>query len=441
MTLRWPPASSSLSPPSRRVVLGSEEQWQPRATTAAPPSSEDEVMCVGWNAVVSRSWLEQELQRGVSPVLKARRQEEAFIEEAVNDEDEDEEVQAGMLLQQAACSWSCVCALTTKAILKHRPQQETISGPDTGAGRTYENQGRLHLTVLRPGKSPHAPAAVLTHSPLPTYEQQVRLCCQSERIVVAAVEDERSSRHQQGEVGADVLFEAAIAAEQTTSTRPTVTGQAEQRSEAGMLAWIPVPFPRFRKIKQLACGKTHSMVLDTHGDVWAWGRGGFGQLGHGSIHDEPTPRPVEALQGMCMSMIAAGGWHSLVLSSSGDVYSFGWNNHHQLGRDTTDTPPAVPGLIELEESSDSTADNEQTHSLRHGEDVVSVACGSAHSYAVTSVGQVFGWGWAEHGQFGPNTKESHVIKPTVIPFLQQHTVRCILSQHSSWGGVCLLAKE
>ena len=39
-----------------------------------------------------------------------------------------------------------------------------------------------------------------------------------------------------------------------------------------------------------------------------------GQLGHGCLEEEASPRIVSALEGLKIIGIAAGGWHSLVVS-------------------------------------------------------------------------------------------------------------------------------
>ncbi|NWV60501.1 RCCD1 protein, partial [Malurus elegans] len=42
-----------------------------------------------------------------------------------------------------------------------------------------------------------------------------------------------------------------------------------------------------------------------------------GQLGHGTLESEPQPRLVEALAGVPMQAVAAGGWHSASVSGEG----------------------------------------------------------------------------------------------------------------------------
>ena len=56
------------------------------------------------------------------------------------------------------------------------------------------------------------------------------------------------------------------------------------------------------------------MLLTEHGQVYSWGGGSRGQLGHGTVTNEDSPRLVMALDGMKIVKIAAGGWHSAAIS-------------------------------------------------------------------------------------------------------------------------------
>lgn len=46
--------------------------------------------------------------------------------------------------------------------------------------------------------------------------------------------------------------------------------------------------------------------------------GSHGQLGHGDLSPQEEPRVMEALMGMSMSTVAAGGWHSVCTSGKRD---------------------------------------------------------------------------------------------------------------------------
>jgi len=101
------------------------------------------------------------------------------------------------------------------------------------------------------------------------------------------------------------------------------------------------PFPNgTHKVTDIQCGKEHCLLLTEHGQVYSWGGGSRGQLGHGVLSNEEKPRLVSALDGMKIKKIAAGGWHSAVLSQFDDLYMFGWNESGQLAQPTNLTKPA-----------------------------------------------------------------------------------------------------
>ena len=74
--------------------------------------------------------------------------------------------------------------------------------------------------------------------------------------------------------------------------------------------------------------------------MYSWGGGSRGQLGHGTLVAEEKPRLVQALDGMRIKKIAAGGWHSAVISQYDDLYMFGWNESGQLAQPTNLAKPA-----------------------------------------------------------------------------------------------------
>jgi len=94
--------------------------------------------------------------------------------------------------------------------------------------------------------------------------------------------------------------------------------------------WGPLG-PR-HKVTDVVAGKEHCLLLTEHGQVYSWGGGSRGQLGHGSLLSEEKPRLVMALDGMRIRKIAAGGWHSACISQFDDLYMFGWNESGQLAQ-------------------------------------------------------------------------------------------------------------
>ncbi|PAN04547.1 hypothetical protein PAHAL_1G074200 [Panicum hallii] len=62
-----------------------------------------------------------------------------------------------------------------------------------------------------------------------------------------------------------------------------------------------------------AAGRVHSAVLTSRGEVWTWGSGRNGRLGLGSSIDEAEPCLVDTLEGVEVLQVAAGMDHNLLL--------------------------------------------------------------------------------------------------------------------------------
>ncbi|KAH8975211.1 hypothetical protein BDL97_01G143600 [Sphagnum fallax] len=84
-------------------------------------------------------------------------------------------------------------------------------------------------------------------------------------------------------------------------------------------------------IKAIACGGRHSAVITDAGALLTFGWGLYGQCGQGSTDDEMSPCHVATLVGLPVSGVAAGLWHTLCITDSGDVYACGGNQFGQLG--------------------------------------------------------------------------------------------------------------
>ncbi|CAB3392649.1 RCC1 domain-containing protein [Kyrpidia spormannii] len=138
----------------------------------------------------------------------------------------------------------------------------------------------------------------------------------------------------------------------------------------------------------LAAGGNHSLVVTSDGTVWSWENNGHGQLGDGTTQRRETPGPAGTMSGF--RQISAGDGHTLALTQGGAVVAWGWNAFGQLGNGgsaDSSTPVAVQGL-----ATDST--------------IQAVAAGAYHSLALTSDGRVFAWGANSYGQLGDGTTNS-----------------------------------
>jgi len=136
----------------------------------------------------------------------------------------------------------------------------------------------------------------------------------------------------------------------------------------------------------VAAGGGHSLALTSTGSVLAWGTGGSGQLGDGTTAGSDVPVSVHLPAGTRVTALAAGGAHSLALTSTGSVLAWGAGVRGQLGVGTTagsDVPVAVH--------------------LPAGSTVTAVVAGGADSLALTATGTVYSWGYNRYGQLGVGT--------------------------------------
>ncbi|XP_068616457.1 regulator of chromosome condensation [Brachionichthys hirsutus] len=109
------------------------------------------------------------------------------------------------------------------------------------------------------------------------------------------------------------------------------------------------------------------------GQVLVLGQGDVGQLGHGEdVLQRKKPSLVSLPEKIVQ--VTAGGMHTVCLSDTGTVYTFGCNDEGALGRDTTEGSEMVPGKVVLDEK------------------VVQVSAGDSHTAALTEDGSVYVWG-------------------------------------------------
>lgn len=166
------------------------------------------------------------------------------------------------------------------------------------------------------------------------------------------------------------------------------------------------------KIKQIACGDSHCLAVTVDGDVRSWGRNQNGQLGLGTTEDSLVPQKIQAFQGISVKMLAAGAEHSAAVTEAGELYGWGWGRYGNLGLgDRKDR--LVPEKV-------SSIDFQETK-------MVLVACGWRHTISVTTSGSIYTYGWSKYGQLGHGDCEDHLT-----PYKLEALSNQIISQIS--GG-------
>ncbi|KAI0496120.1 hypothetical protein KFK09_022427 [Dendrobium nobile] len=158
------------------------------------------------------------------------------------------------------------------------------------------------------------------------------------------------------------------------------------------------------RIKQIACGDSHCLAVTMQGVVQSWGRNQNGQLGLGTNEDSLIPQKIQAFQGQRMALVACGWRHTITVSSSGALYTYGWSKYGQLGH----------GDFE---------DHLIPHKLEALKDctISQISGGWRHTMALTSDGRLYGWGWNKFGQLGVGDNVDH-CSPVQVKFPQDQKV-------------------
>ena len=89
-----------------------------------------------------------------------------------------------------------------------------------------------------------------------------------------------------------------------------------------------------KKIVQMSNGENHSLLLAEDGSVFSFGNNDYGRTGQGTnlgFTSIATPVNLASLSGKRVKQVAAGYQHSLLLTEDGTVFSFGYNHDGRTG--------------------------------------------------------------------------------------------------------------
>lgn len=84
-------------------------------------------------------------------------------------------------------------------------------------------------------------------------------------------------------------------------------------------------------VKTITCGDTHTLAVLHDGRLFSFGRNQNGQLGNGTNDDCLEARMVSNLAAETVTGAACGAEHSVCVTASGKVFSWGWGRYGNLG--------------------------------------------------------------------------------------------------------------
>ncbi|KAJ2162041.1 alpha tubulin suppressor [Coemansia sp. RSA 552] len=163
-----------------------------------------------------------------------------------------------------------------------------------------------------------------------------------------------------------------------------------ESSNSTVLEWTPARLPG-EDVKQVACGWNHSLLLDSHGNMYATGANSFHQLGAGlsksSLARSRSWVAIGPELPISFVSVACGMRHSLALSSDGSVFGWGANRCGQLGLVPDKKNPNISAVTRVSDGLPP---------------ITMVACGRGHSILVSEDRvTVFVAGQDKYSQCGP----------------------------------------
>ncbi|CAO2834054.1 unnamed protein product [Amaranthus hypochondriacus] len=236
------------------------------------------------------------------------------------------------------------------------------------------------------------------------------------------------------------------------------------------------------QVASVACGPWHTALITSSGQLFTFGDGTFGVLGHGDRENVPYPREVESLSGLKTIAVACGVWHTAAVVdviatqsnssiSSGKLFTWGDGDKNRLGQGDKEPrlkPTCVPSLIEhnFHKVACGHSLTVGLTTLGHvftmgstvygqlgnlfsdgklpclvedrlgGETVEEISCGAYHVAVLTSRNEVYTWGKGANGRLGHGDIEDRKI-PTLVEALKDRHVKYITCGSTYSAAICL----
>lgn len=236
------------------------------------------------------------------------------------------------------------------------------------------------------------------------------------------------------------------------------------------------------QVASVSCGPWHTALVTSTGQLFTFGDGTFGVLGHGDRENVAYPREVESLSGLRTIAVACGVWHTAAVvevivtqssssASSGKLFTWGDGDKNRLGHGDKDPrlkPTCVPALIDYNfhkiacghsltaglttsghvftmgstvygQLGNPYADGKLpclVEDKLSGESVEEIACGAYHVAILTSRNEVYTWGKGANGRLGHGDVEDRKT-PTLVEALKDRHVKYIACGANYTAAICL----
>ena len=172
------------------------------------------------------------------------------------------------------------------------------------------------------------------------------------------------------------------------------------------------------------CGPRSSAVITCNGDVYTFGSGNWGVLGHGDeksiSHNNPKLIEYFKNNNIKIKKICIGDFHSIALSDKGEVYSWGFGGEKGfLGIFRRD-----PGAIGHGDWKHYFTPKKIKYFNENNIVIKDISCGVSHSVAISTEGKLYNFGKGGYGVLGTgsNSDSSIPIENELFTIIQKEDI-------------------
>ncbi|NWR50341.1 NEK8 kinase, partial [Regulus satrapa] len=189
-----------------------------------------------------------------------------------------------------------------------------------------------------------------------------------------------------------------------------------------------VTVPPEHEAQRVICGIDSSMILTVKNQILACGSNRCNKLGLDRISSAEEPSPEDQVEEATVFVCAQsaplnqepivcadiGTAHSAAVTASGHCYTFGSNQHGQLGTNSCRNSRVPHLVVRLETMK-----------------VTVVACGDAFTVAIGADGEVCTWGKGARGRLGRKDEETGVPRPVQLEETHPYLVTSVACCHGN----------
>jgi alpha-tubulin suppressor-like RCC1 family protein len=160
-------------------------------------------------------------------------------------------------------------------------------------------------------------------------------------------------------------------------------------------------------IAKCVLGPNHSALISESGNLYTFGSGTNGKLGHDNEDRLLTPTKIESLANLELKIkdVAIGTHHTVILTADGEVWTMGYGGELAGG--------VIRSLFSQKGGGLGHGDYQDKFvptvilPLKEHEDIIQVSAGTYHSMALGASGSLYVWGKGEMGVLGTGRSKSY----------------------------------